>query len=152
MPATMSAPVDSMRFVTMDDIVTVAYGIGVPLDGLVRTESLESALALPRQPYYEYVFEKAAVLLRSMLKNHPFVDGNKRMGLATTALFLNQNGHDLAADSEEMTSFVKGVAASSGDWREFEPWLRRHSSPLADEDADWLTANLRDALEMLRLA
>jgi prophage maintenance system killer protein len=42
---------------------------------------LESALALPRQPYYRRLHDKAGALLRSLIKNHPLVDGNKRIGL-----------------------------------------------------------------------
>ena len=58
---------------------------------------LDSALALPRQtfggrPLYRSIYDKSGVLLRSLIKNHSLVDGNKRMAMATTALFLLFSG------------------------------------------------------------
>jgi death-on-curing protein len=49
---------------------------------------LLSALALPRQRYYRGLLRKAAALFRSLVKNHPFIDGNKRFALAALHTFL----------------------------------------------------------------
>ncbi len=62
-----------------------------------------------------------------MVKNHPYVDGNKRMGLATTFLFLALNGRILAASNEEIVEFARELAATQMKWRTVARWLRVHS-------------------------
>ena len=91
---------------------------------------LESALALPRQTFdgkylYRTWHDKAGVLLRSLIKNHPLEDGNKRIALATTFVFLLMNGRFLLADNREMVAFALDVAASEPDmsWMEVARWI-----------------------------
>jgi death-on-curing protein len=100
---------------------------------------LESALGLPRQtfdgrPLYRTVYDKAAVLLRSLIKNHPLVDGNKRLALGTVALFLLMNDYLLIAPSNEMVEFALEVARSEPDmdWREISKWIRARTIPIRD--------------------
>lgn len=90
---------------------------------------LESALALPRQPYYRTLFDKAGVLLRSLIKNHPLVDGNKRIGMTAAFVFLVLNNHVLVASNQEMVRFALEVAASEPDmaWEEVAAWVRARS-------------------------
>ncbi len=96
---------------------------------------LESALALPRQTFdgralYPRIHQKAGVLLRSLIKNHPLVDGNKRMAMATTALFLLMNGHILLPSSDEMVSFAVEVASSHPalPWEDAAAWSNKTRS------------------------
>lgn len=100
---------------------------------------LESALGLPRQtfggrPLYRTVYDKAGVLLRSLIKNHPLIDGNKRLALATVALFLLMNGHLFLAPTKEMVEFAVEVAQSEPDmdWREISKWIRSRTIPIHD--------------------
>ncbi len=100
---------------------------------------LDSVLALPRQTLggrlvYRTVYDKAGVLLRSMIKNHPFIDGNKRIAVATCALFLLMNQYLLIASAEEMVEFALRVAASEPDmdWQEVARWIRSHTIPIFD--------------------
>jgi death-on-curing protein len=74
--------------------------------------------------------EKAAALFRSMTKNHPFADGNKRVAVVLTESFLNENGYTLTANNPEVRDFTMKLAAS-------EPQM-----PLADV-ARWLRAHAR---------
>jgi len=76
---------------------------------------LESALAAPRATFgQEYlhasISEMAAAYLFHVVRNHPFVGGNKRTGLATAISFLGLNGLWLEADPNELTDLVLGVA------------------------------------------
>lgn len=103
---------------------------------------LDSPLALPRQtfrgrPLYRTVYDKAAVLLRSVIKNHPLVDGNKRLRVATTSLFLLMNGYLLLASSEEMVDYALEVAKSEPDidWRDIARWIRSHTISIRDPKA-----------------
>jgi death-on-curing protein len=109
---------------------------------------LDSALALPRQtfdgkPLYRTIYDKAGVMLRSLIKHHPLVDGNKRLGMATTALFLLMNGHLLLPPPDEMVRFALEVAESEPDmpWQDVAQWVRRNTVRLTGE---------RDPLEQVR--
>ncbi len=100
------------------------------LTGAVRDERLlDSALALPRQPYYSTTMDKAAALLRSMIKNHPFVDGNKRIGVVVTSSFFEINGYELAATNDELLAFTLDLAASDPPTplADVTRWLRAHT-------------------------
>lgn len=95
---------------------------------LIDEQLLESALGLIRQPFYRTTLDKAGALLRSMIKNHPFVDGNKRLGVATTFIFLALNGYMITATNQEVVSFALSLAQSDPpmSWREVSSWLRAH--------------------------
>jgi len=86
---------------------------------------LESALARPRSGYYSSLSEQAAALLQSLAGNHAFVDGNKRIAFAATAVFLRLNGFALRVDTDEAEHFlidvvIKGRAevGTIADWLE----------------------------------
>ena len=99
---------------------------------------LESALALPRQPYYRTLHDKAGAQLRSLIKNHPLVDGNKRVGMTATFVFLLANDQILVASNKEMVQFALQIAASEPDmsWQEISKWLRARSVRLMDDPAE----------------
>ncbi len=61
---------------------------------------------------YPDLFSKAVALMDFLLHNHPFVDGNKRTGVAAAVLFPRQNGYRLAATNEELEEFTLRVAES----------------------------------------
>jgi len=96
----------------------------------IRDEGmLESALARPlqKQAYGEPdLCDLAAAYLFGIVKNHPFVDGNKRTGLAAADLFLYFNGFSLEADEVELVQFVLMVAASEIDEDGAVSFLRDH--------------------------
>ena len=93
---------------------------------------MESALGLTQMHYYRGVFEKSGVLLRSMVKNHPYVDGNKRLGLAATFFFLGLNGRILVVPNDEMVAFATELAATQMDWRAVARWIRARTLKLED--------------------
>jgi death on curing protein len=101
-------------------------GVGVRDRGL-----LESALARPRQ-HHAYadtpdVVEMAALYMAGIVRNHPFVDGNKRTGFVTGILFLELNGFDFTASEEDATQAVLGLAAGSLDETGYIAWLSENS-------------------------
>jgi death-on-curing protein len=86
--------------------------------GLRDEGMLESALSRPLQKlnYTEAdVFELAAAYLFGLVKNHPFIDGNKRTAFLAADVFLALNGWSVEASQEEIIAFVLGVAASEID-------------------------------------
>lgn len=93
---------------------------------------LESAIARPqatfdRQELYPDIFEKAAALMESLINNHPFVDGNKRTGIACAVLFLKQNGISFSAKNPELEKFTLRVASANAGRSEIAKWLKKHS-------------------------
>ncbi len=98
---------------------------------------LEAALARPQATVfgadaYPTIHEKAAALLHSLAKNHPLVDGNKRLAWAATIVFLYVNGHDVVAGDDEAYDFVIAVAdGSRGDVADLAEQLRGWSRPVA---------------------
>lgn len=101
---------------------------GVRDDGL-----LESALARPQQ-LFTYgepdVFDLAAAYTAGIVRNHPFVDGNKRTGFVVGILFLELNGPTFTASEADATQAVLGLAAGKITDDEFAIWLRSNSTPL----------------------
>ncbi len=92
---------------------------------------LESALNAPFQSFgdtdlYPSLLEKAARLGYGLIKNHPFVDGNKRIGTHTMLVFLAINHAELAYSDEELISLILGIAAGEYDDKHLLNWLQQH--------------------------
>jgi len=127
------------------------YGSPLPEFRLIGQEgiaALESALGLPRQPYYRTIFDKAGALLRSLIMNHPLVDGNKRIGMTATFVFLLLNDRLLVASNEEMVEYALRIADETPDpsWREIAAWLREKTIvvPKTREQVDEAVEALAD--------
>jgi len=99
--------------------------------GLRDHALLESALARARQ-HFAYaeradVIDMATAYVAGIVRNHPFVDGNKRTGFVVGVLFLELNGHRFTASEEDATQAVLALAAGTLDERGFSIWLRNNS-------------------------
>jgi death-on-curing protein len=99
--------------------------------GLRDRGLLESALARPRQ-HYAYagesdVVEMAALYTAAIVRNHPFVDGNKRTGFVIGVLFLELHGFDFKASEEDATQAVMALAAGTLDEGGYTAWLRENA-------------------------
>ncbi len=75
---------------------------------------------------YPTIVEKAAALGFSMIKNHPFVDGNKRTGHAAMETFLVLNGFEIEATVDEQEKIILQVASGELGRDDFTDWLRAH--------------------------
>jgi death-on-curing protein len=82
------------------------------------------------QDLYPDVFSKAAALMDSLIRNHPFVDGNKRTGVTAAGLFLYRNSYRLAADSDNLVEMTMRVAKSQTGVEELAIWLEENSQPI----------------------
>jgi death-on-curing protein len=67
---------------------------------------LESSLFRPQTGYYDTLSLQATALLQSLIQNHSFIDGNKRVAFATTAIFLRMNGYRLKVEPDNGESFL----------------------------------------------
>jgi len=98
------------------------------LTGIRDLPGLEAALARPyatfdQQELYPYPADKAAAIFESLVINHPFMDGNKRISYVLMRLILMENGFDIAATQDEKYQMV--IAASTGQIRfdEIRNWI-----------------------------
>ena len=89
--------------------------------------ALESALFRPRTGYYRDVVEEAAALFESLVQNHPFVDGNKRVAFAVMDVFLRVNGRVLDVDDLAAHERLVGLMEQGAlDLAAIDVWLRDH--------------------------
>jgi death-on-curing protein len=101
--------------------------------GVFDRALIESALARPQQAAaYEGadLIRQAATLCYGLIKNHPWVGGNKRTATAIVDEFLYRNGLELAAPATELVELVLAVEADRWQVDDIESWLRRHVKPL----------------------
>ena len=95
----------------------------------VRDEGLlDSALAAPMQTFggqdlYETDLDKIVQLTFGLIRNHPFADGNKRIGALALLVLLELNGYELKASNEEFYDAIYGVASGEIDDEEFRVWV-----------------------------
>ena len=93
---------------------------------------LESALIRPQTGYYDTLSMQAAALLQSLCQNHCFVDGNKRVAFASTAIFLRMNGYRLSVDPDDGESFlVEHVIQKRIAIEDIATWLERRMQKVA---------------------
>jgi death on curing protein len=88
---------------------------------------LQSALARPQTGYYDTLSLQAASLMQSLVMNHAFIDGNKRVAFALTAIFLRMNGYRLIVNPDDGESFIiKQVISKKAEIETIADWLEKH--------------------------
>ena len=88
---------------------------------------MQSALARPQTGYYNSLSLQAAALLQSLTQNHCFVDGNKRVAFAATAIFLRMNSYRLKVDTDNGESFlIEQVIKKKAGLDIITQWLEKH--------------------------
>lgn len=95
--------------------------------GVRDAGALESALFRPQTGYYRDVVHEAAALFESLVQNHPFVDGNKRVAFAACDVFLAMNGYLLRIEDEDAYRFIIGsLERGEMNLEHIDAWLRGH--------------------------
>ena len=103
--------------------------IGLRDEGLLESAVYRPQASFGGQDLYPDLFSKAAALGHSLISNHPFVDGNKRVGFEAMRLMLRLNGHDLHASPEAHYGFVMEIAKGKLTEQAIADWLKQHSQP-----------------------
>ena len=126
-------PSESVLFLSLDEVLAIhervidAYG---GADGVCDLGLLESALYRPQSGYYEDLVTMAAALFESLLMNHPFVDGNKRVAFFATDVFLRLNGWRLEVDANEAHALLTELLGTGQcDLAHLAEWI--HASVVA---------------------
>jgi death on curing protein len=122
----------SVAYLSLEDLL----GLADDLDCLAVRDIglLDSAAHRPGatafgEDAYPSIHEKAAVLLESIVRNHPLVDGNKRLGWLATYVFYGLNGFDVIAPDDDVYDLIIALAAGTADYRKaaaaLESWAER---------------------------
>jgi death on curing protein len=97
------------------------------IHGLRDQVALEAAVFRPQTGYYSDLSEEAAALLESLVNNHAFLDGNKRVGFAAMHTFLLVNGKDLEVSSKQAADFMlKTMAEGKFRFALLHDWISAH--------------------------
>jgi len=127
-----------MRYLSVEEVLHLHQKIIDEIGGkarLIDRGRLESSIQQIRQSaegkdLYPNLEEKAAALCYFLVLNHPFSDGNKRIGHAAMELFLNLNGKEIEADVEEQEKIMFDLAAGKLEQEKFFDWVRSHVTDL----------------------
>lgn len=128
-----------MIYLTVDDLGVIHLQVidaSGGSQGIRDIGRLESAAVAPAQEafgekLYPTIFEKAAVLMRVIIADHPFVDGNKRTGMMSALVLLNLNGHDTSLlTDKELEDFAVQVAVEHLDIPTIAAWLKAHTADM----------------------
>lgn len=126
------------QFIPKDVVLTIhadllqRYG-GQP--GVRDLGLLDSALAQPKMTFgkkyvHKSIFDKAAAYGFHVCKNHPFIDGNKRVAFVLMDIFMQKNGWEIVSSEEEAYETMTNLASGKLTKPQLSNWLKEHSSKL----------------------
>ena len=123
-----------MRYLSLTEVLIIYRRIIAQTGGSLGIRdfnALESALAQPRATYggedlYPTIVDKASSLGFFLIQNHPFIDGNKRIGHAAMETFLILNGFEIDAAVDEQEQVILTIASGNMKRDAFAVWLRAH--------------------------
>jgi death-on-curing protein len=129
---------EALVFLTIEEVVTL-HDLQLKhfggLQGIRDTGLLESALAMPQAGFgghfvHEDIFEMAAAYVFHLVKNHPFIDGNKRVGFHSGFVFLGLNGYLLDMDQDDAYDLVIATAEGRATKADIAAAFREHAVSL----------------------
>ena len=117
----------SVQFLSLDEVIEIHSVLikrfGGP-EGVRDLGLLESALYRPQTGYYKDLTEMASAMFESLIKNHPFVDGNKRVAFFATDVFLRMNGYKFQVEGKKAHRFLMNLFdTDSCDLAHLQPWV-----------------------------
>ena len=120
-------------YLSIEQVLTLHEELVGTFGGLLAVRDrglLESALARPSMTFggedlYGDLAAKAAALMHSLVLNHPFIDGNKRIGAAAAEFFAERNGHQILATDDEFEEVTLAVAEGKVAAEALTIWFRQ---------------------------
>lgn len=127
-----------MRYLSVAEVIQIHAAVVADTGGAKRIRdlgALESAVAQPRMAMggvdlYPSLGEKANAICYSLVLNHPFEDGNKRVGHAAMEVFLELNGMTFSADVDKAERMILDLAAGLVKRDQLLTWIENHASPV----------------------
>jgi len=124
----------SNHFLTLDEVLEMHSILIKRFGGAAGVRDLgllESALYRPQTGYYSTLFEMASALFESLINNHPFIDGNKRVAFFATDVFLRMNGYRFVVEGKAAHSFLMNLFdTDSCNMVNLQPWIAESAKPL----------------------
>ena len=122
-----------MRYLSLAEVLDLHRLVIAQTGGaepVLNLPGLESAVAQPRATFegrdlYPSLADKAAAICHSIILNHPFLDGNKRVGHAVMETFLMLNGYEVRAPVEESERLILDVASGHVTREQLAEWLKQ---------------------------
>ncbi len=119
---------DHVQFLSLDEVLTIHLNLIDRFGGAQGIRDvglLESALYRPHSGYYADLIEMAAAMFESLIKNHPFIDGNKRVAFFATDVFLRLNGFKFKVEGKKAHRFLMQLfETNQSDLVHLRPWVR----------------------------
>lgn len=123
-----------MRYLSSEDILQIHSVVIDETGGAHGVRDMYIVLSLENSPkqivlgkeLYPNVFEKAALYARNIISNHPFIDGNKRTGMAATFVFLEDNELITKVEEGEIEEFALKIIKEKLEIKEIAVWLKKH--------------------------
>jgi len=127
-----------MRYLTLSEVLELhrrVIELTGGVDGLRDLAGVESAVVQPQMTFdgdelYPSLIDKAAAICFSLVLNHPFVDGNKRIGHAAMETFLLLNGYELSANVDDAESLFLKLAGGDVERSELVGWIAANAAPI----------------------
>ena|SRR3989338_7787048 len=124
-----------MNYLTAEQILFIHYRLIEETGGshgILDLALLQSAVARPMAAFadndlYPDTFTKAAALMHSIIKNHPFIDGNKRTAITSASIFLQRNNYILTASNKELEQFTLKIASENIEIEKIANWFKKHT-------------------------
>lgn len=124
-----------MKYLSVEQVLFIHSRLIDETDGSHGVRDLvllQEAVSRPKATFggkdlYPDIFHKAAALMGSLIKNHPFIDGNKRTAITSVAIFLQKNGRLLETTQKELELFTLSVATSKTSFDDIVKWFRHYS-------------------------
>jgi death-on-curing protein len=128
-----------MRYLTPEEVLALhdrSLALFGGRAGIRDAGLFQSAVAQPTMTFgggelYPTIEVKAAALGFSLIKNHAFIDGNKRVGFASVDVFLRVNRYRIVATTDDAEAIVIRVAISAATRDEFAVWIQNHMAPVS---------------------
>lgn len=127
-----------MKYLTSEQVLFIHYCLieetggshGIRDVGILQSAVSRPMATFDNKELYPDVFAKASAMMQSIIKNHPFVDGNKRTAITSASIFLLRNKFHVNASNRELEKFTFKVAAEKIEFKEIENWFKKNSKRL----------------------
>ena len=125
----------------MINIEIVKYFHSILIDefgGSIGIRDLNALNAAIQRPYstfdgkdlYPTIYDKAAALVESLVRNHAFIDGNKRIGYVMLRFFLIESGYDLSASQTDKYNFIIEISKGNLDFDSIKKWIVQNAQKI----------------------
>ena len=125
-----------MKYLTSEQILFIHSRLidstggthGIRDIGLLQSAAGRPEATFGGEDLYPDIFHKAAALMESLIKNHPFIDGNKRTAITSTGIFLQMNSYTLETSQKELERFTLDMATGKASFNDAVSWLEKYAS------------------------